>query len=121
MDRLSQSFARARDNANVDRIVAHRDAIHRQPKRVRGDAAQRYDTRSMIREINLEMTREHFWPWRLDRVLCFGLGCGNLDPPPTASMDQGLAEDQTCKVSQAKLTAGECRDQQSIAVGPEPA
>src|SRR6516164_6872906 len=75
----------------------------------------------MIREINFQMTREHFGPWRLDRVFCFGLGGGNLDPPPIASLHQCVAENQTSKVSQAKLTARERRDQQSIAVGFEPA
>ena len=31
---LSQSLAGARDNANVDGIVVHRGAVHRQPQRV---------------------------------------------------------------------------------------
>jgi len=75
----------------------------------------------MIREINFQMTREHFGPRRLDGLFCFGLGGGNLNPPPIASLDQGLAEDETSKVSAAKLPARECRDQQSIAVGLEPA
>lgn len=75
----------------------------------------------MISEINLEMTHQHFGPRHLDRAFCFGLGGGNLDPPPITLLDQGLAEDQTSKVSQAKLTARERRDQQSIAVGLEPA
>lgn len=47
--------------------------------------------------------------------------CGDLDPPPIVSLDQGLAQDQTSKVSQPKLTTRERRDQQSIAVGLEPA
>src|SRR5215469_7272445 len=75
----------------------------------------------MIREINLEMTREHFGPRRLDRVFCFGLGGGDLDPPRIASLHQGFPEDQTSRVSTARLAARERRDQQSIAVGLEPA
>src|SRR5215831_2683134 len=67
------------------------------------------------------MTHEHFGPRRLDRVFCFGLGGGDLNPPPIASLDQGLAEDQTSKVSPAELAARERRDQQSIAVGLKPA
>lgn len=33
VDRLSLFCTRARDNADVDRIVGHRGAVHRQPKR----------------------------------------------------------------------------------------
>ena len=34
VDRLSQCFSRACDNADVDRIIGHREAVHRQPKRL---------------------------------------------------------------------------------------
>src|SRR5215831_9001582 len=60
VDRLSQSFTRTRDNADVDRVVGHWQAVHRQPQlvagRTRAEAAQRHDTRAMVREISLDVS-----------------------------------------------------------------
>src|SRR6266478_6343195 len=64
----------------------------------------------MIHEISLEVGHQHFGPRFLDRVLCFCLGGGSLDPQTIASPDQRLVENETSKVSQLKWTACEESD-----------
>ena len=64
VDRLPQSFTRARNDAVIDPIVGHRGAVHGQPQRVARGAcagpAQPRDTRSMIREIGLEVGHQQY-------------------------------------------------------------
>ena len=118
---LAQTFTRARHNTVIDSIVGHWGSVHRQPKRIACSAsartAQRQNGRSMILEINPEVGHQHFGPRFLDRVPCFCLGGGNLDPPPIASLNQCTVENETSKVSQSKLTTCEQPDHQSITVG----
>src|SRR5580704_910349 len=102
---LAQTFTRARHNTVIDSIVGHWGSVHRQPKRIACSAsartAQRKNGRSMIREINPEVGHQHFGPRFLDRILCFCLSGGNLDPPLITMLNQSTAENETSKVSQS--------------------
>jgi hypothetical protein len=75
----------------------------------------------MIRKISLEVGRQYFGPGFLDRVLCFRLRSGNLDPPLIASLNQSAVENETSKISQSKRPNCEQPYHQSISEGLEPA